>query len=110
DTVKVRRAALDFAEKSGDGSLPTTIEGGEYEAGLLASLSGGASLFGDMSVYLLDTPSTDKAFLDAVIKEAAALQASAQVFVVIEGALLAEPKKKLTKHAAHTEEYKATAN
>ncbi len=109
DTVKVRQAALHFAESSVDGASPRLIESGEFEPGLLESLAGEASLFGGRSVYLLDTPSANKEFLEAVIVQAEALQNSNQVFVVIEGALLADPKKKLTKHAACAEEYKSAA-
>src|SRR5690606_22797246 len=110
DTVKVRRAALELAEREGGGTLPTLIEAAEYEDGLLGSLFGSVSLFGGRSVYVLDTPSSNKAFLEAVFEAAGALQASEHAFVVIEGALLAEPKKKLAKHADRIEEYKATAN
>ncbi len=109
DTVKVRRAALDFAERSVGGGLPTMIEGSGYEDGLLTSLSGSVPLFGGRTAYILDTPSSDQKFLEAVIDEAAALRDSDQVFVVIEGTLLADAKKRLTKHTDHSEEHKAAA-
>jgi DNA polymerase III delta subunit len=108
DTVKVRQKALAFAASEAEASSgPTLIDSENYEQGVVTSLAGEASLFGGRFVYLLDTPSTDQDFYTAVVENAETLARSSNVFVVIEGTLLADQKKKLTKYADTAEEYKA---
>lgn len=109
DTVKVRQEALDFAEREGNGTSVNLIEAHTYEAGMVAALAGAVSLFGGREVYVLDTPSENVGFFEAVVGGAKLLHDSPHVFVLIEKALLVDPKKKLTKHADVMEEYKAVA-
>jgi DNA polymerase III delta subunit len=108
DTVKVRQKALAFAEaEASTDTRPSLIDSDSYERGLVSSLAGEASLFGGRAIYVLDTPSADQDFFAAVVEGGESLHLSSNLFVVIEGALLADPKKKITKHADAAEEYKA---
>lgn len=104
DAIKVRKAALEAAEK-GDATV-TTIAGENYSEGMLRDAAGAASLFGGVDVYVLDTPSSNKAF-DAEVKDnLAMLSESNNSFIVIEGALLAANKKQYAKFAESIEEFK----
>lgn len=107
DLVKVRRQALDWAEKSAADAGFRTIESAGYEDGMLLALAQEMSLFGGRSVYVLDTPSEANSFFEAVVAGAESLRDSAHAFVLIEGPLLADPKKRLAKYAEVMEEYKA---
>lgn len=106
DTIKVRRQALQFAEsKAGEGVLEV-VDVDTFMDGLLPDLAGGVSLFGGAQTYVLDMPSDDSTFFGAMMETASMLQNSVNTFVVIEGALLADSKKKLSKYAEPFEEYK----
>ena len=100
DVVAVREKAHAFLhthEKRGVSVAHVTAEACTEDA--LASLAGGASLFGDEQVILLDTPSESKESFAAVVSSAELLATSAHTFVLIEGKLLAKESQKLKKHA-----------
>jgi len=70
---------------------------------------GAVSLFGEKTLYIIDTLSGKTEMYDALIENLEAFASSDNTFVVIEGALLAPQKKKFQKHAETMEEYKAVA-
>lgn len=105
DRRKVRDAAQQVIEKSG--VVPTTVDESVYAAGAVASAVGAASLFGGAECFLLDTPSSDDDYEEEVLGALAEMAASVNTFVILEGALLADKKKKYTKHATTLEEFTA---
>lgn len=111
DTIKVRQKAHDFIESKREAGMEvTSVSQGGYEAGFLAAAAAGSSLFGDVSLYIIDTPSEDEMFFEEVTASLEAMAASGNIFVVIEGTLLASEKKVFTSHAEVAEEYKKTAD
>lgn len=107
DSIAVRKAALGKAESfEKEGATITLIDGESYAEGVLNDAVGATSLFGGREVYVLDTPSANKTFDGEVKASLEALKESENVFLVIEGALLAAEKKKYQKHAASIEEFK----
>ncbi len=110
DTTAARAAALaQVAQVSAAGAVVSTIDADRYAVGVLADAAGASSLFGEAMCFVLDTPSADPAFLDDVYEHLEVLAESPHTFIVIEGALLADAKKKYAKHAADVFEYKAPA-
>ena len=107
DTIAVRERAHDFAatqEKAG--VKIERIDGDNYGPGIFADVIGSTSLFGEQSLYIIDTPSQKKEIYDDVIDNLEQFVASDNIFVIIEEGLLAPQKKKFEKHAALVEEYK----
>ena len=90
------------------GLVPTIIYDSEYTLGAVASAVGAVSLFGGTEYFVLDTPSGDDDFETEVVGSLKELAASQNVFIVLEGALLADAKKKYGKHASTIEEFAAT--
>lgn len=75
-----------------------------FVPGILEDYAGGASLFGEEQVVVVDTPSSKKEF-EAAVKIALPLLAeSANTFVIIEGSLLAVDRKRLEKYATEITE------
>ncbi len=110
DTTAVRAATLtQVAKVSATGAVVSTIDADRYAAGMLADAAGASSLFGEAMCFVLDTPSADPTFLDDVYDHLEVLAESPHTFIVIEGALLADAKKKYAKHAADVLEYKAAS-
>ena len=108
DTVQVREAAFSYVhEREGEGVTVVLVDGDSYEAGVYAAAVGGASLFGDETLYIIDTPSSTAAWYEETVAYLPELAASSSEFVMIEGGLLAPEKKKFTKHAESMEEFKA---
>lgn len=105
DRTAVRDAAKAYTDKV-DGAV-TIVDEATYINGQIGSSVGAASLFGGSEVFLLDTPSSDDDFYREVLESLKDMAESANVFVVMEGALLAEPKKKYGKHASVSEEFAA---
>lgn len=105
DRRAVRDAGKVYTDNSG---VPVTaIDESSFAAGRIASSIGAASLFGGAECFLLDTPSSDQDFESEVIGSLAELAASSNIFVILEGQLLADAKKKYAKHATTVEEYTA---
>ncbi len=110
DTVTVRQSALAaLAAYEAEGVVPTRIESETYEAGALTHELGGASLFGGLSVCILDTPSANEEFLIAVTDALPELAAASTVFILIETAPPAAYRRALEKYAKLFTEYKAQA-
>jgi DNA polymerase III delta subunit len=106
DRTAVRDAAHTEYQKLG--LTPTVIEESTYVAGAVASAVGASSLFGGSECFLLDTPSGEEEFETEVLGSLKELAASTNVFIILEGALLADAKKKYGKHATTIEEFTAT--
>ena len=107
DLVKVRETAFAVVDKLAKGDVRViTIDADTYVEGVLSDAAGAASLFGETELYVLDTPSGHKDFEAAVFASLEALGESPNQFIVIEGTLLAAPKKKYQKYAESLEEFK----
>lgn len=101
DRGGVRDVASQYIEKN----LPTdvvvtTIDAALYQAGQVADALGAASLFGGTECFIFDTPSANDDFCEAVKDALEELAASVNTFIILEGPLLAAPKKKYSAHAA----------
>lgn len=111
DTIAVRQQAHDFADThEKDGTKIERIDAENYAPGVFADVSGATSLFGEQTIYLIDTPSGKKEIYDDVIEHLEMFAQSDNTFVVIEAALLAPEKKKFAKHTTELKEYKKTAD
>ncbi len=104
DRTAAREATLNITKPLG---TPSVIDDGTYATGVVADAVGASSLFGGTECFLLDTPSAKEEFLEETLSLLEGMATSANVFVVIENALLADAKKKYTKHAAVIEEFTA---
>ncbi len=110
DTITVRQKAHDFtAAEEKKGMKVEHIEVENYVEGVFSDIVGAVSLFGEKTLYIIDTLSGKTEMYDALIENLEAFASSDNTFVVIEGALLAPQKKKFQKHAETMEEYKAVA-
>lgn len=110
DTIKVRQKA--FARVEGlrvDGRRAENFDATTFQVGAIADAAAAVSLFGDNEVYIVDTPSSNKEMYGEVINNLESLKNSANLFIVIEGALLAADKKIFSKYTDTIEEYKAVA-
>jgi DNA polymerase III delta subunit len=105
-----RTAVYDAAKAASEarGVIPTNLDETNYETGAVASLIGAISLFGGMECFIIDTPSSSEEFYTEVSQSLADMAASSNLFIIIEGALLTDPKKKYTKHAEVIEEFQAS--
>lgn len=104
-----RKAVRDAGKKYTDnvGVSVTVVEESNYVPGEVVASVGATSLFGGVECFLIDTPSSDEDFNEEVIASLADMAASTNVFVVLEGQLLADAKKKYAKHATTVEEFTA---
>jgi len=106
DTSAVRKAAW-AAVRIATASAPHILTSGSYEPGQLSELVGNGSLFGDARVVLIDTPR--EVLAEEVQSLLAAMAASSDTFIIIEGSLLAAAKKQYAKHTTELHEFTATA-
>ena len=108
DRGKVRDGATEYIDSNlpSDGTL-TTIDGSDFEPGQIADALGASSLFGGSEWFVLDTPSDNVDFAEAVNSSLAELSESGNTFVILEGSLLAPAKKKYEKYAADVKEFTA---
>lgn len=108
DRGGVRDAATKYIEANlpADGTL-TTIESSEYQPGQVADALGATSLFGGAEWFVFDSPAANSECEEEVTAALSELAESPNMFVVLEGALLAAPKKAYGKHATEMVEYKA---
>lgn len=110
DTITVRQKAHDFADaQEKEGFKIERIDAENHAEGVFADVVGATSLFGEKTLYIIDTPSQKKEIYDDVIDHLEQFSESDNMFVVIEEALLAPQKKKFAKYAAFVEEYKKVA-
>lgn len=107
DTMSIRRSALNAAHEAG-GTL-MVIGAESFVSGSLRDAVGSASLFGERSTYVLDTPSADPSFVAEVQTVLESMAVSMDTFVVIEGTLLAADLRRYKKVAAKLEEFSAPA-
>ncbi len=105
DRKAVRDAGKAYTDNAG---VPVTvIDESIFVVGQIASSIGAASLFGGAECFLLDTPSSDEEFETEVVGSLAEMAASSNIFVILEGQLLADAKKKYAKHASAMEDFAA---
>ena len=110
DVVGVRAAALAAAQKLTDAETSvSTIESDAYTTGVIVEAVGATSLFGGTELFVIDTPSENSDFEAEVKNHLKEMSESANTFIVIEGALLAGPKKEYSKYAESLEEFKTAA-
>lgn len=110
DTITVRKKAQEFtAVEEKKGTRVERIEVENYSEGVFADVVGATSLFGEKTLYVIDTPSLKTEIYDEVITHLESFSDSENTFVVIEEALLAPQKKKFEKYAEKIEEYKSAA-
>lgn len=108
DVTRVRQKAFDFLHTltTSDTSV-THITADRYEAGVIADSAEGTSLFGDVNVFVIDTPSEEPEVLDSVMEQLSLMHDSPNHFILIEGALTALYKKKIEANAVRVEEITA---
>ncbi len=108
DRQKVRDAATEFSDKNlPDGGTITVLDAGEYQVGQISDSLGAASLFGGAEWFMIDSPGDNADMGEDVKTNLEAMAESGNVFIVLEGALLAPAKKAYAKHAATVEEFTA---
>lgn len=108
DIGRVRTSALKkLAELRSGGSEVTVLPSDESSQPMLKDALGAASLFGEVGVYLLDTPSESEEYFESVFALVPDMNASSNTFVLIEGALKAAVVKTLEKNSTKTEKYDA---
>ncbi len=107
DTIAVRQKAFDCVHSfEKDGTAVTLIEGDGYVSGFLNDAIGASSLFGGQEVFLIDTPASNKDLNTEVSDLLEQLGSSNNLFVVIEGVILAPEKKQYATYAESLEEFK----
>lgn len=106
-TVRTKAHALvhSYEEK---GYIANTIDSDKFAPGLYIDVAEGVSLFGGNSVYLVDTPSSNKEMYEDTIANLESLKNSPHIFIIVESTLLAPEKKKFAKYSDSLEEFKAT--
>lgn len=104
-TIGVRKNAFaQVAKYEALGYVSERIEGESYSPGLCADIAHSASLFGQKTVYFIDTPSSSELFKEEIEVSLEAFKESDNAFVIVEGGLLAAPKKLYTKFSTTIEE------
>lgn len=112
DVVKTRQAALAAVARIVDAQDVTVhkIESGQFSVGGLADILGATSLFGGSELYLLDTPSEDAVYYEALLKVLPEMVVSPNYFIIMEGTILAPERKKFEKAGVEMAEFKKTAD
>jgi DNA polymerase III delta subunit len=99
NTSEVRQKALARVHVcAGDDGQVTHITSDMYTVGSLPDLTRGASLFSGKQVFLLDTPSERAEAYEDIMENLELLKDSEHDFVLIEHAILAGDKKKLSSY------------
>lgn len=110
DAITVRQQAHDFTSiEEKKGMKVERIETDNYSQGVFSDIVGAVSLFGEKTLYVIDTPSGKIEMYEDVIVNLEAFKNSDNTFLVIEEALLAPQKKKFQKYTETLEEYKSPA-
>lgn len=108
DVEKVRSATLEYVkDEETKGFRVSRIDGENYLDGMVTDALGATSLFGESELYLIDSPKSEAVLHEEVSNNLEAMAESTNIFVIIEGTLLAPEKKKYQKHAEALEEYKS---
>lgn len=108
DTIAARTKALTIA-----GAVEATIERFEAEnfsAGSLRDATEAVSLFGNTTVYIIDTPSVNEELWQELVDLAEALATSVQLFIVVDNNLTASQLKPLKPHATNIEVFTKEKN
>jgi DNA polymerase III delta subunit len=107
DTVEVRNKAHAFLRTLEEkGRAVEQVSPEDYYEGIFPDRAGGASLFSDVPVTVIDTPSEDQEIFERVVESAGLLGESPNTFVLIEGTLKAPEKKVFAKYAKELHEEK----
>jgi DNA polymerase III delta subunit len=107
DEVKIRDEATKMVENfAKKGFAVEIIDEENFSPGIFADAAGGESLFGTKTCYVVDTPSSKTEFYESIKENLPVLSESENIFIVIEGTLLAPEKKVFTKYAESIEELK----
>lgn len=105
DTLKVRQSAHEQVETYQTAGFRLEKIESVLSAGLIASMAGSVSLFGEKTVFLVDTPSEDEESKEIFWSAVGDLSSSENAIVVIENTLLAPEKKKAEKFEAKLFEF-----
>jgi DNA polymerase III delta subunit len=103
--MRAREAIAHYQAENFAEQTLTLITSEQYEPGMLANALGGTSLFGGRQIFLLDTPSALAEFEEEVLSALAELAESENVFLILEGPLLAGKVKQYQKHAEAVENH-----
>lgn len=108
DRGGVRDGATAYIEKNmpEDATL-TTIEANEYIPGRVNDTLGATSLFGGSEWFVFDGSSENADFSEEVKTSLKEMSDSSNTFIILEGPLLADLKKKYTKYATEITEFSA---
>ena len=95
DVIAVRSALLKKTGAAAEvGVVVTQIDSDTYSPGIFSDAVGGTSLFGEAMLFVVDTTMAKADFKAELTESLSALKESPHEFIVIEGSLLAEDKKK----------------
>jgi len=103
DRLAVRDAAQTQAETTG--GTVTVIDDLTYTGGLIANALGANSLFGGQECFILDTPSSLSEFEEETMTHLSDMAASPNTFLVLEGPLLVDARRRYAKHALDSREF-----
>ncbi len=92
DISAVRKAALQYLNKVG-AHAPERIDENSYLPGLVSEAAGAHSLFGERLSYVFEYPSSNDEYFNEVTQTSLAFKDSANIYLIIEGPLLAAQKK-----------------
>ncbi len=107
DTVKVRLKAHDFVQSEKDeGTEIIDLDTEDLSPTQLSALAANRSLFGGKSLYIIDIATADKETKEWIVDVLPDLSRSENVFVVMEGPLLAAARKAYEAAANRIDEYK----
>lgn len=92
DTSAVRKTALQYLNKVGVHS-PERVDENSYVPGMVSEAAGAHSLFGEQLAYVFEYPSSNDEYFKEVTQATATFKDSTNVYLIIEGPLLAAQKK-----------------
>ncbi len=108
DTIGVREKAFETVERfQKNGYRVEKVEGDTYQYGLLQDAAGATSLFGEKSLYIVDTPSSNEEMEKDLVLILEELPESKNVFVIIEGPIKIDKKNLYKKYVEEIIEVKA---
>lgn len=110
DGVASRSAALALVDQCvDDGHRFERLEARDLSSGRIADMAGAVSLFGEKTVYFVDTPSEDETVYTSFLAALGGLSESSNTIIIAERVVLAPTKKQFEKVGAVVTEYKATS-
>ncbi|MBX2866518.1 hypothetical protein KTR10_00960 [Candidatus Kaiserbacteria bacterium] len=106
DVIATRANAQEFiASEKEKGASVTRFTGNNWTVGDMEQALGGTSLFGDVHLFVLDTPGDNTDMQTYIFKHIKEIAESPNTFVLLEEKLLAPQKKKVEKYSEQTSEY-----